>query len=169
MISKDRLETVRETDTHYFFWKSAFSQWSMRDFKRDGIVYNCCEQYMMAEKARLFKDDDALNKIMSSSSPKTQKRQGRLVKNYDDKTWQSISRYTVFIGNMAKFSQHADLKEKLLSTGKKIIVEASPYDALWGVALGPWDDKILDEKNWQGENWLGQELMAVRGLLRDLE
>jgi len=67
-----------------------------------------------------------------------------------DKAWQSISRYTVFIGNMAKFSQHVDLKEKLLSTGKKIIVEASPYDALWGVALGPWDDKILKEGNWQG-------------------
>jgi len=169
MISKDRLETVRETDTHYFFWKNYLSQWYMRDFKCRGVVYCCCEQYMMAEKARLFKDDDALNTIMSSSSPKTQKRAGRLVKNYDDQEWHSISRYTVFIGNMAKFCQNPDLKEKLLSTGKKVIVEASPYDALWGVSLGPWDDKILKEENWQGKNWLGQELMAVRDLVRDLE
>lgn len=166
MINKDRLETVRETDTHVFFWKNFLSQWHMRDFRREGITYCCAEQYMMAEKARLFGDDDALKKIMSSDSPATHKRIGRQVKNYDDEKWSSVSRYVVFIANMAKFLQNKDLKEKLLATGNKIIVEASPYDALWGINLGPWNDKILDEKNWQGKNWLGKELRAVREQIR---
>jgi len=166
MISKDRLETIRETETHIFFWKNYLSQWYKRDFRREGVIYNCCEQYMMAEKARLFKDEEALKKIMSSDSPAFQKRTGRQVKNYDDEKWQSISRYVVFIANMAKFLQNPDLKEKLLSTGTKCLVEASPYDALWGIALGPWDDAVLDEENWKGENWLGQELRAVREQVR---
>jgi hypothetical protein len=158
-------KTERETDSHIFFWKSYLSQWYMRDFKREDIVYCCCEQYMMAEKARLFGDDDALGRIMSSNSPSTHKMVGRQVKNYDDGQWQAISRYVVFLGNMAKFAQHEDLKEKLLLTKGKILVEASPYDKLWGVGLEAWDDRILDEKTWQGENWLGQEIMNVRGVL----
>ena len=169
MISKDRLETIRETETHVFFWKSCLSQWYMRDFRRNGIVYCCAEQFMMAEKARFFKDDDALVKIMSSDSPATHKRVGRQVKNYNDDEWRSVSRYVVFIGNMAKFLQNTDLKEKLLATGNKTIVEASPYDALWGVALGPWNDEILDEQNWQGQNWLGKELRSVREQVRYMQ
>jgi ribA/ribD-fused uncharacterized protein len=162
MISKDRLETIRETDTHVFFWKGYLSQWYMRDFRIKGVVYNCCEQYMMSEKARLFKDEDALKIIMSSDSPATQKRAGRQVKNYVDPAWKLVSRHVVFAANMAKFMQNSDLREKLLATGTKTLVEASPYDALWGIALGPWDDAILDESNWKGENWLGKELRTVR-------
>jgi hypothetical protein len=166
MLSKDREEGVRETDTHIFFWKNYLSQWHMRDFRRAGITYCCCEQYMMAEKARLFGDAEALKKIMDSDSPATHKRTGRQVKNYDDEKWCDVSRYTVFIANMAKFLQNEDLKEKLLATGNKIIVEASPYDALWGIGLGPWDDKVLDKKNWKGKNWLGEELRLVREQIR---
>lgn len=166
MINPDREEGVRQTDTHVFFWKNYLSQWYMRDFRREGIVYCCCEQYMMAEKARLFGDDDALGEIMSSRNPAVHKKIGRQVRNYDDNKWSSVSRYVVLIGNLAKFLQNEDLKAKLLATGSRVIVEASPYDALWGVALGPWDDKILDEKNWKGKNWLGKELRAVREQLR---
>jgi len=155
-----------ETDTHVYFYGSCYSQWAMRDILIDGEEYNCAEQYMMAEKARLFKDEESLKIIMSSDSPATQKRQGRKVKNYDDNKWKEICREVVFKANYAKFTQHEDLKEKLLKTDDKIIVEASPYDALWGVALGPWDDKILDPKNWKGENWLGEAIMKVREKIR---
>jgi hypothetical protein len=167
MISKDRNETVRKTDTHYFFWKSKFSQWYQRDFIINNITYNCCEQYMMGMKAKLFKDDEAYKKIMASDSPAFQKRTGRQVKNYNDEEWQKICRKVVFNANLAKFTQHEDLKELLLSTEDRAIVEASPYDALWGIALGPWNDKALDEKNWRGKNWLGIELTKVREKIKN--
>ena len=169
MIRKDRLETIRETDTHVFFWKTYLSQWYMRDFIVLGSKYNCCEQYMMSAKARLFKDQESLAQIMEAPNPKRQKRLGRQVKNYDDTEWHSVSRTVVLTANLAKYSQHDDLKEKLLATGDKVIVEASPYDPLWGIALGPWDDKVLDRANWQGKNWLGQILMLTRDILRNME
>ncbi|MBC1996683.1 NADAR family protein, partial [Listeria seeligeri] len=50
---------------YIFFWghqpaedgkisKSCFSQWWICSFKVDGVEYNCAEQFMMAEKAKLF-------------------------------------------------------------------------------------------------------------------
>ena len=54
------------------------------------------------------------------------------------------------------------MKDIILSTGDKILVEASPYDTIWGVGLGENNDLILDEKNWKGTNFLGEVLMDVR-------
>lgn len=52
---------------YVFFWghyckdgqvtKACFSQWFPYNFEVDGIMYNCAEQYMMAEKARVFEDE----------------------------------------------------------------------------------------------------------------
>jgi hypothetical protein len=157
---------TRETETHIYFWKNYLSQWHMRNFTREGIVFNCCEQFMMYSKAKLFDDKDSMKLIMESDDPYYHKKIGRQVKNYNDDIWKNVSRYVVFVGNLAKFSQNKDLKDKLLSTGKKILVEASPYDKLWGVGLDSWNDNILDEKLWQGQNWLGKELRIVREQLR---
>lgn len=66
-----------------------------------------------------------------------------------------------------KFTQDEELKKILLDTGDRIIVEASPYDKVWGIAMGV--DKypaILDPKNWKGQNLLGQCLMRVRDKIR---
>jgi hypothetical protein len=68
---------------------------------------------------------------------------------------------------MAKFGQNSRLKATLLSTENKIIVEASPYDTIWGIGLYHEDDRVLDEKNWKGMNLLGKALMEVREKLRD--
>lgn len=68
-------------------------------------------------------------------------------------------------GNLAKFSQDENLKEFLLSTGDKIIVEASPYDSIWGIGMGVKDENIEDPTAWKGENLLGFALMEVRDLL----
>ena len=39
-----------------FFWNDPFSQWHPSPFEIDGVRYVTAEQYMMAEKARLFGD-----------------------------------------------------------------------------------------------------------------
>lgn len=156
---------MKVADKYIFFYGGIFSQWAMREMVIDNVKYNCCEQYMMAEKARLFDDDDAFEKIMKATNPATQKALGRKVKNFDKDKWEKIARETVETANYAKFTQHEDLQRILLDTEEKIIVEASPYDCIWGVGLRATDKKILDPANWRGTNWLGEAIMGVRDAL----
>ena len=64
------------------FWHSPshFSQWSPSPFVVDGVPYSCAEQFMMAGKARIFKDHRAAELIMSSPDPSAHKRIGRGVR-----------------------------------------------------------------------------------------
>jgi len=152
-----------ETDDYYFFFRHEFGQWTLRDMTDEkGIKYNCCEQYMMAQKALLFKDNDSYKKIMNEPSPYKQKQLGRKVKNFDLNVWDKYKIDIVFTGNHLKFSQHPDIKQRLLNTEGKQLVEASPGDKVWGVGLGIGDEKILDECRWRGQNLLGQVLSALR-------
>jgi ribA/ribD-fused uncharacterized protein len=67
---------------------------------------------------------------------------------------------------MARFTQSAKCRELLLATGDKILVEASPYDKVWGVGLAASDTDILDETKWKGENLLGKVLTEVREIIK---
>jgi len=155
-----------ETDTHIYFYGSVFSQWAMRDMTIDNIKYCTCEQFMMAEKARLFGDDHALSQIMKACDPSVQKSWGKKVKNFDKDKWEEIAQDVVYKANYAKFTQNDDCYEELMRSGDKVIVEASPYDCIWGVGLGPDNPKVLDEKNWRGTNWLGEAIMKVRETIK---
>ena len=156
------------TEDCFFFWKppAVFGQWTMSGFEVDGISYNCAEQYMMAEKARLFEDQDALSKIMASESPRTQKALGQKVRGFSESTWREHREQIVTRGNLAKFSQDRERREELLETGEATLVEASPLDRIWGIGLRADDPRVLDPHQWQGLNLLGKALMSVRQSLR---
>eukprot|EP00111_Clytia_hemisphaerica_P014421 TCONS_00042464-protein len=153
------------------FWKTdnIFSQFHPAKFFVDGIEYNCCEQYMMYQKAVVFKDNVMAANILRETVPKKMKQFGRKVNNYDDEIWKEKSRVVVEEGNYAKFSQNEHMKTHILSTGDDILAEASPFDKRWGIGLGKNDKRALDPKNWRGSNWLGEALMNVRTKIRDEE
>ncbi|MGE3852205.1 MAG: NADAR family protein, partial [Planctomycetota bacterium] len=65
-----------------------FSQWQEADFILDEIEYGCAEQYMMAEKARLFGDEYALELILDSDDPAHQKQVGRQIENFSVSEWE---------------------------------------------------------------------------------
>ena len=65
---------------------------------------------------------------MSSSDPSAHKRIGQGVRNLDNAVWDRVSEDAVLGGNFAKFSQNPTMKHHLLSTGTKILAEASPFD-----------------------------------------
>eukprot|EP01089_Gocevia_fonbrunei_P023363 TRINITY_DN981_c0_g1_i1.p1 TRINITY_DN981_c0_g1~~TRINITY_DN981_c0_g1_i1.p1 ORF type:complete len:178 (-),score=31.46 TRINITY_DN981_c0_g1_i1:54-587(-) len=153
---------VTYTDKFVFFWKGWPSQWYSAKFSVDGDNYVCAEQYMMAEKARLFKDEDTREKILAKASPKAHKALGRSVKNFDQTVWEENAVKIVAQGNRYKFNQHPELKQKLLNTGDRILVEASPLDKIWGIGLAADDPRALNQKKWLGKNWLGEALMTVR-------
>lgn len=66
----------------------------------------------------------------------------------------------------AKFAD-PELRQILLGTGDRIIVEASPYDRIWGVGLSENDDDLY-AGNWKGQNLLGKALMEVREKLKNI-
>lgn len=159
---------MRETDKFYFFWRHQFGQWTLRNMTApDGITYNCCEQYMMYQKAMLFGDRETAEKILAEPEPALQQNLGRGVQHFDSVLWDQHKMAVVLYGNFLKFSQHHDLRDRLVATGNKILAEASPVDLVWGVGFKDSDDRILDTANWTGKNLLGQVLMSIRALIKD--
>lgn len=65
-------------------------------------------------------------------------------------------------GNKAKFSQNKELKEILLNTENKVLVEASPQDRIWGIGLEQNNFDAVNPAKWRGLNLLGFALMEVR-------
>lgn len=147
------------------FYGGYFSQWyrsSPDQFVIDGVTYNCAEQFMMAEKARLFGDKESLERIMRENHPKDQKAIGRQVKDFNVEKWDAISRNCVYLGNYAKFTQNKGLLLELMSTEGTTLVEASPTDRIWGIGRSMDDPLAYDKNQWLGKNWLGQVLTKLR-------
>jgi ribA/ribD-fused uncharacterized protein len=174
--SLTRLQSQIETGFHpeyLFFWghtqrkegitdKSCFSQWYSSPFTVEGIIYKTAEHWMMAKKALLFNDEETLQKILAAEKPAVAKALGREVKNFDADTWNTAAYNIVVEGNQRKFSQHEELKNFLLHTGEKVIVEASPADAVWGIGLAQDHQHAANPFAWRGTNLLGFALMEVR-------
>jgi len=156
------------TEKFTLFYGGPASQWAPGNFTVDGVVYNCAEQFMMAEKARLFGDDDALKIIMETTNPKIQKATGRLVRNFDLEKWNLNRKLIVYRGNFAKFSQIKDYQAWLLATDGTTLVEASPWDTIWGIGLDEGDPKARDRSTWLGSNDLGEIVTQVREEIKQL-
>ncbi len=148
------------------FWKvgneyGVFSNWYLRYMEIHAKKYNSVEQYMMYQKALIFGDDEIAHEIMQTHSMSKIKALGRRVRNYDDKKWNEVRYDVVLTAVRAKFTQHEDLKRVLLETGDAEIVEASPYDRIWGIGTNR-PHEIMDKQKWKGQNLLGKALMQVR-------
>ncbi|AQS10444.1 swarming motility protein YbiA [Clostridium saccharobutylicum] len=161
---------------YIFFWghqktlngtvtKTCLSQWYQEPFEMNNFTYQCAEQYMMAEKARIFKDEEALDKILKAYHPNQMKLIGKNIKNFDLKIWNEVKFDIVKIANLGKFSQNYKLKKYLRSTKNKILVQASPHDKVWGIGFSENDCLSQNPLYWNGENLLGFVLMNVREIL----
>lgn len=163
---------LTENEEFTFFWAGPFSQWHKCSFTVKGIQYNCTEQFMMAQKALLFGDQDTYHKIMLEKDPRKQKRLGRQIISFDKAVWDENRFTIVLMGNIAKFSQNPDLKQILMDTELTTLVEASPLDDIWGIGLGEETKdgdpvpEVYDRTQWKGINLLGQVLTQVREMLK---
>lgn len=145
--------------------KSCFSQWFSAQFELDGIKYLTAEHYMMAQKAKLFHDDEIFDQILKVKHPNEAKQLGRKVQNYDEQVWKEKRFNIVLQANLAKFSQHSELRDFLIATHDRILVEASPVDSIWGVGMAQDHVDIQNPEKWKGLNLLGFALMQVRAQL----
>jgi hypothetical protein len=149
-------------DKFTFFWSGPFSQWYKSNFYLNGRAYNCAEQFMMAEKARLFGDSKTESLILLSEDPREQKQLGRQVVNFNAVIWEQNCKSIVRMGNILKFEQNEDLRAQLLMTAKTLLVEASPYDKIWGIGLAENHPDAQDPTKWRGQNLLGEILTDIR-------
>lgn len=129
------------------------------------------EKAIMVCKAALMGDRETFDQIVASDSPADTKALGRQVHPWDDSKWkahvQDIADEIVF----QKFQSSSRLKELLLSTGDKLIVEATRNDKNWGVGLNVGEPEVqklrLETRHtWPGTNWLGLALMNARDRFR---
>jgi len=145
---------------------AVYSQFYPVEFQIDSVSYRWAEQWMMAAKARLFGDQEALAAILRADEPFACKKIGRTVRNYDDGQWNAARFDLVVAGNIAKFSQSQPLREHLLGSDDAILVEAAPRDKIWGIGLGRENPAVHDPLRWRGRNLLGFALVKVRAVLR---
>lgn len=145
---------------------TCLSQWWQSPFTVDGVEYTTAEHWMMASKARLFDDAEAERKALQAPNPALAKKAGRLVRDFDDAVWERERFAIVVEGSVHKFAAHTDLREFLLGTGDRVLVEASPVDRIWGIGMAETDEGADDPRRWRGPNLLGFALMEARERLR---
>jgi len=111
----------------------------------------------MFAKCKLFDPTNIKlkQKILESSDPAFIKKLGRQVKNFDQKIWDK-EKFQIMVNILKlKFSQNHQLKSLLLSTDRTTLVEASPFDKIWGIGLNEFQAKKMKIEDWPGENLLG--------------
>lgn len=147
------------------------------------IVYTNTISYMMYQKALLFGDQAVADLVLTAGHPRNVKALGRQVSNFSEETWKTHRMNIVRQANLLKFTTavteegfrkgtgkeapllDGSLRDLLLATGTREIVEASPYDKIWGIGFKAADADR--RKNHWGLNLLGKALMDVREALKE--
>jgi len=158
---------MKITNKHVFFWSGIFSNWHPASFQFCGNNFANSEQAFMWSKAITFNDEETAALILKEINPKEVKKLGRLIKGFDEITWNEKRYGCMYNVLLDKFMQNEEMLQVLLATGDKILAEASPYDKIWGIGMDENEPGIEDESNWKGENLLGRVLMDVREYYRE--
>jgi ribA/ribD-fused uncharacterized protein len=146
------------TDAIYFYSKKGdffdLSNFSPHGFEDDSVVWPTVEHYYQAQK---FAGDRAAayrEQIRLASSPGKAKVLGRSRAFALRPDWDAVKEDVMRHALQRKFADPA-LRRLLLSTGDRLLVEASPHDKYWGCG-----------RDGQGRNRLGVLLMELREELR---
>lgn len=157
------------TDTHVYFYsgREHYSNWHVTPgqfrYPRAQTLFDCSERAFMWEKATFFGDHMIAHAILLAKDPRETKELGRKVQGYDDKVWTCVREGLMANVCLAKYSQNPAWAAELKATDKRILVEASPVDRIWGCGLDV--ETAASGAPWNGLNLLGESLMTVRGLL----
>ncbi len=160
---------MRITDKFVFFWgnNDVFSNFYYSPFKHQGILFKWSEQAVMYRKARLFGANRIAEQILKAQTPKACKDLGRSRQiPFDEKVW--VENREVIYEQVLndKFGQ-GKLRLPLVQTMGKTLVEASPFDKIWGIGLAEDHPHAEDPSKWKGLNLLGKVLMKVRNNVSD--
>jgi len=173
--SRNKKEYIPKKFTYFWLSDSTFNQYFKCEFVIDGRLYNCTEQWMMQQKSIVFGQLELAEKMMKMEHPKAMKRaaQKKGIPNFNQSIWERHSYGILHEGNMQNLAQSLEIYLALKGTVGTMLVEASPYDRIWGCVCRGREDKpaAQQRETWRGLNWLEEilrevrdELMAARGL-----
>jgi ribA/ribD-fused uncharacterized protein len=159
---------MKTNSTHLYFYSGPdiYSNWHpavYRDPALGNAPFANTEQGFMAHKANFFGDDETFNEVLLETNPREVKALGRKVQGFNKQAWECVAEGFMSYVNLLKFSQNEAMRAELKGTNSLILVEASPFDTIWGIGISVED--AIAGKPWQGRNLLGEALMRVRGLL----
>lgn len=129
-----------------------FSNFAPYPIELDGARWPTSEHYFQAQK---FADAAQQERIRGVASPMIAARMGRSHQLPLRADWEDVKDAIMRAAVRAKFTQHAEIRGILLSTGDAEIVEHTGNDAYWG-----------DGGDGSGRNLLGRILMEIRAELR---
>ncbi|GAB1347335.1 NADAR family protein [Cloacibacterium normanense] len=126
------------------------------NFFENGILYQekyypTVEHFYQAQK---FDDAEYSEKIRNADSPKIASELGKTRAIKLKENWDDIKVEIMTFAIRNKFENNERLKDLLLSTGKRLLIENSPYDNYWGIG-----------KTGEGYNQLGNILMRIRAII----
>lgn len=130
-----------------------FSNFSAHGFELGGKYWATVEHYFQAQKFEGTPHEDA---IRTAANPKVAKSMGQDRKRPLRADWEKVKDTVMVRGVLAKFQTHTAIRQILLDTGDRLLVENAPSDYYWGIG-----------QDGSGRNQLGKTLMAVRKQLRD--
>lgn len=131
-----------------------FSNFSRHPVKMRGTTYKTSEHYFQSQK---YVGTPIETKIRNCPSPGEAAKMGRDRKHPVPlrRDWENVKDNVMRAVVLAKFSQHEDLKETLLSTGDAELIEDTTTDYYWGCGT-----------DGSGKNMLGKILMETRTILQ---
>lgn len=151
----DPNQDMTVTDEYVLFWGGVFS-----NFHHITDGSNTSEHIFMQEKALCFNDIDSYKKMLLATSPGKVKRLGKKVVGFDEETWVEEREKAMMVALRYKLLQCPEFKQALIDSGDRVLVEASPYDRVWGIGFSTFTC-LIHKKDW-GLNLLGKCLMKVR-------
>ncbi len=125
-----------------------FSNFARYPIKLKGKTWPTSEHYFQAQK---FAGTDHEEAIRLAETPMIAAQMGRDRTKPLRSDWEAIKDEVMREAVMAKFRQHPELREILLGTGQRLLIEHTGNDSYWG-----------DGGDGRGKNRLGRILMEVR-------
>lgn len=129
------------------------SNFSQHAIYLHGKIWRTTEHYYQAQK---FSDPAIQEQIRSTANPMLAKNMAKQLEEQGiQPNWQNIKEEIMWQALSAKFTQHPELKNLLISTQQRHIAEHTSNDSYWG-----------DAEDGTGLNRLGRLLMQLRSQLR---
>jgi ribA/ribD-fused uncharacterized protein len=142
---------------------SAFSNSAKKSVEIDGTTYASVTHYYIAMKAREAKNDAMYDKVMAAATAKAAKALEKKIVLKEEE-WEPKQDSIMQKAVRAKFTQHPEIRAKLLETGNRPIGFADARDIYWSIGTSRDTEKAKKKSKWRGQNKLGLIIEELRDI-----